>query len=1057
MRSFKLALSTIWFLSLAACSLPTPEKRSGQNVGGALFYVDKVEGKPVRGLIDQQTSMSIGGTVSVVACVKDYKLQKPIQNHRYQVLRENEVIQELTSDANGCLEWTETVHSNPSSQKSYIEFLRVLRGVGVYKGDQQIRFYVNNEDGSVKSGQTATVADAVPEAQTTAAPSDTSVAQQARLWIEDLRLAVEEKNNIGGTLFNFKARTLAQIDRKKMNGETVLDTLNYGTFKVRGQLLHIYPFNGKEVRRPLSGKVEVTSEVVKGSMYIELPIKVDLICTKGQVQLALEVEPTNSSISRFEGVFIIADCDAIKGNFFSRLENQAAVKNGQFKIADYLTTTGTPSATEMQDFYQPARIEIKRLTFSDVGFVGQKSLERERKFQVGACLKTGLDQKAAKAQTLKITRANGTKTEARTNDDGCAFWDDSITFQYLSQECWVDRSVTIENTNLGIKETIALSINPWANNEAFARDKRFIDANAQINQCATGEAEFVMQSYSFDKKTYQIKMDEFMNIRLEKTGNFQLNFAIKRPSLTEATGYSIEQAPPGDYLLRLAVVDISADDLKDFKTKVFQVSEHVVHSQGAGIIVHPLMLSTSNIRAVGNTNTLLIQLLPLTPEKAALAKQGKEDLVTFVDPAFRNRSMVFKGPIMIANNKEGNALEPVQLAQNRDLLTQLMIQKDYDDSKYKQLMTVLAKKETLAKEQDLRTVNLNNAQETQSLLQSMNTPPGFKLSDDTKYVSTVAKSTLQDLQIALNGASLDKTTAERLCMAWFYDFYFRKNTRTGHSPLLNENSAPNALATSCVQTVRQLGINRFFSVEFRHIVKNPVLKSIDQTLVKDVTIASSFSMNRTYTEAVSHSVSMDASVGLKVPGLSILNVGTGARLAISKSWSNSENHAASNQFSSGIALFLENIRMTIQPQTTEKCAIIRLNPNLFVGDSWIPTALDKRLTAEEKGTLFRKGLLLCEGTQRVRKGTLAENIYVLNQKTVAGQVVDTMSDLGRPFFAVLRGTSDLHSFMSFLQGTYDLPQAANGQEQATEATNKRLERAFLKATPVYPGHYVIGQ
>lgn len=1057
MRSFKLTLSTIWFLTLAACSLPTPEKRSGQTSGGALFYVDKVEGKPVRGLIDQETSLSVGGTVAITACVKDYKLQKSIQSHRYQILRNDEVVQELTTDANGCVEWTETVRSNPSAAKSYIEILRTLRGIGTYKGDQQIRFYVNNEDGSVKSGQTATVADAIPETAVTAPAAPGVGSDQAKLWIEDLRLAVEEKNNIGGTLFTFKVRTLAQIERKKMNGETILDTLNYGKFNIRGQLLHIYPVNGKEVRRPLSGKVEATADVIKGNMYFDLPIKMDLICTKGQVQLALEVEPTNTSISRFEGVFIIADCDAIKGNFFARLENQAAVKNGSFKISDYLTATGTPSASELQDFYQLARIEIKRLTFSDVGFVGQKSLERERKFQVGVCLKTGLDQKAAKAQTLKITRANGTQTEARTNDDGCAFWDDSITFQYLSQECWMDRTVTITNENLGIKETIALSINPWANNEAFARDKRFIDAAAQGNQCATGEAEFVMQSYSFDKKTYQIKMDEFMNIRLEKTGNFQLNFAIKRPSLTESTGYSIEQAPPGDYLLRLAVVDISADDLKDFKTKVYQVSEHVVHSQGAGIIVQSLMLSTSNIRAIGNTNTLLVQLLPLTPEKAALAKQGKEDLITLVDPAFRNRSMVFKGPIMIGNNKEGNALEPVQLSQNRDLLTQLIIQKDYDDSQYKQLMTRLAKKETLAKEQDLRIVNLNNAQETQSLLRSMNAPVGYKATDKNKYLTTVAGTSAQSLHIALNGASLDKEVAERLCMAWFYDFYFVKNRRTQMIPLRNATTAPDALAMSCVQTVRELGINRFFSVEFRHIVKNPVLKSIDQTLVKDISIASSFSMNRTYSESLSHSVSMDASLGLKVPGLSILNVGTGARLAISKSWSNSENHAASNQFSSGIALFLENIRMTIQPETTEKCAVIRLNPNLFVGDSWIPTALDQRLTAEEKGTLLHKGLLLCEGMQRVRKGALQENVYVLNQKTVAGQVVDTMSDLGRPFFAVLRGTSDLHSFMSFLQGTYDLPQAANGQEQAIEATNKRLERAFLKATPIYPSHYVIGQ
>src|SRR6185312_2910001 len=408
-------------------------------------------------------------------------------------------------------------------------------------------------------------------------------------------------------------------------GDRVLQPLTYGEFDTEISLIHVVSENQKEVRRLMEAPVKAKGSMAEGYLNIEAPITLDKICTRGQLEVGLKIIPKNApkNLLPFEGVFVGGDCDQIKGNSFARLTNAFQEAKGSMTIAQYLTDptiAAVPLSSQdsqsmldpnQPDYYQRGQIEIKKLMFSNVGFKDQRTINRQKLFNVTACLKTGLDQKGMRGQFFDVTKVNGKKEHIKSNDDGCISWDDTYDFNFLETECWREASIQIANSNLGLNQTLKLHLNPWGSNDTAFRDIRFVDTQGQALYCASGQSQIILNNYSYDKVNYDYSMDASLGLTMKKNVLFKLTPRIKRPSLIEPSGYAEEPLPIGYYALRWAVVDMSVSDLSQARDKIQQADEKIVYLNANSTIAEQITLQTSDIKAIGNTNKIFLELFPL--------------------------------------------------------------------------------------------------------------------------------------------------------------------------------------------------------------------------------------------------------------------------------------------------------------------------------------------------------------------------------------------------------------------------------------------------------------
>lgn len=1048
---FSAAKNTIkWYfviatsIALSACSLPKPEATKQDGKTAANFYIAKTEVRFINSNLDPQSNLITGKVMQIQVCLKDSAYEKTILNQQFEVQLKNRTLSQNV-DVNGCISWNETLDFDVTKPAKFIEIKRLIAAKNSKsKGSVEAVFYVNPWEQQSLTAQQGrpTEYEAENNAPTGNQDNAGQVATQvpasgkSRIWFEDIRFVGEEKSIQNGLDLSLKLRGVAMYEQFRSNGQQVWQPLTAGNFEATGFLVHVHPnINGQEVRRPLTAPVITDAEIKNGSLYLELLVNLKTICTRGQVQIAVKLKSKTERLADFEGIYVVGDCDMLKGNQFLRLENQAARNHDNFSIDKHLTTNQLPDEKSSQDFYQPARLEIRKLGFSAVSYKQLSLTERRRVVQIQACLKTGLDQKTTRSQSFQVTRMNGSKTTVRTNDDGCMYWDDSTDYKWISEnECWTEKSVQIENTLLGVNQKIRLLVNPWLEESAFIRDLRFIDEEADRvqNKCSVGKSEIIIPSYSFDKKTIQVKMDELLNIRFEKTGNLLLPITIKRPSLTEAGGFAMENAPPGKYHLHWAVLEMDADDLSTLENKVHDVGYKEVQIQGRSQIITPVTWTTENLKGINNTTVLVMQVIP----------DGLQ--------AHDIQSVLYKAPLLMSNDAQGANFEPITSVPE-DFFARAKKQLDMDLQKRKQQQTRMSSKEYLANNWGLKIINLNSHQQMQQLRQAMEYPrrhlQAFK--NDPKRNLDMDYN---DLRLELHMGSLSSKMAERLCMYWYYQLLDTTTTNRTRSPYNRADGISQFSATSeCIRQVRHNPTDHF-AVQTRYFIKNPQLDEVQMSSIKDLVINTNFSLSSSIADVTSTSISWDISAGLKVPGVSVLNASTGTRYSIQQTSSTATGEGNVNNFTAGISLTTESLRLRIRMQAAEKCTVIQLNPNVYSDNrSVLNVSLKNNLSAQERYQLYRKGIMICDGVATEKRGSIQEDFFVINQRAYNGNIVDLNSNKGRPFFMVVRGRGELEKLLGYLQVDINLPGSHNGSNMTQEASGNRLEKLFMLQLPSYPG------
>ncbi len=1037
---------------LLACSIPAAENRDSAPVDAGTFFIEKSDVSMTDQTQHESISLSTSKSFTFKICLKDNSLSKEIINHKF-VVSGGDSEQELTSDATGCIRWLEKISYNHLAPAKWVEVLRTVKALGMHQGQRIAKFALNPWEDQAISLHDKKLNQLVPADQ---AKESLNAATEKGLWLDDVRLTISEK--VPGSVLGIEMRGQASFSVTKADGKNVQEPISRGNFLVEFTLINTLTQDKKEVRTLLGKTEAVPAQVVGGALILpqELQMNLQALCTYGQLLMAIRLEPQTKDLklAPFEGVYTnIGECDQLKGNFFARLKTPLSLqKEGARNVSEFLglSVSGTGSSVQLSNGGKASattpttikatqagasRVIVKDpLNFSNVGFSGPNAFQREKTFSVTACFQGAIDYKALRGHRFHVTKINGKSQDIDSLDSGCITWDDSVSFQYLDQECWIQKSFQISNESLKMNETMMLDINPWDESFTSVRDSRTTKGQ-KVLQCASDKpAKIVLNYFDFDTRDVSYPIDQNLGIKVQKEGILRLMARLVRPSPKSPIGLEETFLPPGQYKLRWAIVDgqVKIKDLDKASGFIYQAQEKEVTLEAGGLISETLTFESGNIRSLGNLNHIFFELEPLQ----STSKVARE---------------TYQGSVLLSDRKEPGNLEPMGSPKD-SVVQKLMAQFKDDQIRHETLQTQMSSKEALARNTNVILTNLAQVSPQSVLLHAVTASPSAD--SILNRFKPIPALTPQHLQAWLENGQLTADLSDHLCFFWFYEL------------LAKEGAAPDDLLKSyqsCSAQMRKTA-NSFLNVEFRYLVRKITKLEDLPTQVEDKVVGNAFTMSyaKDYTETKSMDINAGANTGklLSKVGavssnvgklLSPISFGGGGRLQWA--WSEKEGAANSTSVQSATSLLMEKLKFKLRAEEYEKCALVQFNPAAI--PAWVQAKIKASPQPEQTQQKMMRGLLLCQGEVQHRAITFQESYTVINQKIYNTQVVNPHSDLGRPFFVVVRGEKDYRTLLQLIAGEAQVPKSAGFDFNSKQDLQRTFLPAFSHSTALtYPGQFI---
>lgn len=1099
-KALLLLLLSVNLLGLTACNLPTPKNKSSEpaealDAGDTEAATFTIEAAPSRSTVLEATkegafALPTSKVFNLYACVKDVYYNKAITGHKFKI---DEANKEVTSDNSGCIVWSEKIEYNYLADSQYIKIDRHVRGVGLHKGVRTVSFAINPWSHGENLAPVLDVKneDAIPNLVKSAKASSMALkglsadnVQRTRpLWLEEGRLFVTEQNlTASGVDLLVELRGTPSIQMTKMNGEVFLRSLTAGSFKVRMEMIHSYMDGGKEVHRLLSQTDDLDAKMENGSLAVRSPLSLSAIPTRGQLVLGLHLEPVDGpqGLKAFDGIYILGDYDQIKGSSFLKLSTQVA-QDQNFQLNSYVnaqlmqvmqTTIDGTTQAPAEDAYQKPKIEVSQLEFKYIRIGEETTSTREVIYNIKACVKNGIDQKNARAATFKVTKFRqseadtATTVDVRTDNNACVTWDESIKFKYFDCQRYLKGFVQIANDNLGMNEKLTIIVNPWDNTGAVGRDMRYVDPTEKLTLDCKAEnrprTQVVMDSFNYSTTSYNYQIDNLLNLSVVKKVQVKIEpRLLVYSSISNGRG-EIQKLRDGVYLLKMAIVKNREYD-NDQNTYV--TSDEKFINVMSGQINAEMTFRAQDLKALGNRNNMLVEIYPVDESKVVMngnsitLKQGT-DLSTAIDTTSGLESPTFIGPVVL-NADDTN--RPLRILDASAVSSFLLTGNGKNESSTKGIVAQVVqqgkwaqaasyKKQLdrtsdagFAKENNMALVNLHDMQPTTALTGALKIKPV-----NTRFVLSKA-----ELQAIVSGGQLSRTTAQKLCSFWVSEFFPTQFAAKGgvfNNPLL-----ATGFGSDCYHSKDS---SRFFQVERRMSVKEVGGSRYLEGFNQGLSVGTAFSMSQAHSTYRTESVSISGKLGLSKKFFDLVSMGVD--LGASISWSQSDSNSTSNAInvSTSTSLMVQQSRIKIRVNKFEQCALVSLNPSLFIKDtSWFGrkdylSILNSSLTDAEKVTAVTRGLMICDGEVHNQPVDITENYYVIAQETNSTQMQDNGDERNRNFFVALRSTNDFNRFVLAIKGQTKMPDSSQKEKDLQKDASNMMERLFKMSGPSYPGMYL---
>lgn len=569
------------------------------------------------------------------------------------------------------------------------------------------------------------------------------------------RTFLDEENTEGGVDPEHRLQAGAVY---KVNIEAIP---NLRTINERGELvdrpltrgrIHLKPYMIQNLPGRHGGNLQInedvrpeTSDFSDGVLSASFLVPIPVASSLGQVEFGLRAVSEDSRLLPFEGVYILGKLSTAlsPGRRMVDLkpevrevynDHQAYAKWYQEReaimkenpglveealpdwpgvLSQYIDRSSVRSLLGHADGLQlmSYRLSRPRINFSAISKEEcESALEREVQYQVLSCVYNPVDLRGAPATKFDVyqVKPNGEKefiTTQPTAWDGCFIWENTQSHNYYNRERYYVNDFVVENSDLGIRESMKIAINPWDYGFTFGRDaaqlqtlvtessfvewEQWQDAEIQGNTLIKGSRfpEIVLLPYASNFMENNYLIDDQLFLTVQRTYRYMIPAQVARHDSLTAGVNKDEKLRAGVYMVRVVLVrnwqesqggsgqmvshesdyiDMIQDPVRNAhgpRPRPDRLPEYITHFDRVvevrdGRIQMDIDFSFRDLYLIGSRNTLLVEVYPVDP-KYLVYQERSACIVDYARSQFKIyrdselKSNTYSAPQILLSERDG--------------------------------------------------------------------------------------------------------------------------------------------------------------------------------------------------------------------------------------------------------------------------------------------------------------------------------------------------------------------------------------------------------------------
>ncbi len=1039
-KSFRKTCQLLLLLLLAAACSSKVEKATDS--ANATFFVDSINGSSVVSKVDPNYAIPKARLYNFKTCLKDILQAKSIIGQSFKI-DGGDTQKIISSDEQGCLNWSETIEYNFLSQSSFIKMRRKISANGIHKGSSEIELILNpwshgEEATGVIDPSKNSISSPVTEVSSLHEISSINALEsRSPLWAIAPRVTVlQNEFNSNGASMLLKFQTKLSVVLLSSTLQKNQYPINSGKFNFEMFLYNSIIDNGVEKIIPIANSIQKEISFNQETLIAEFPFNLTLLPNKGSILMGMRISPSGNDIGLepFEGVFMLSDNANIKvdstPSLMPNLSFSQLVQKMENKVAE------NKKAIEQ---VKPG-LEIEKLDIKFFKMGSESTTDRQVFFTVKACLKNNLDGHQMRDEVFMIKTISDKKgLSLKSDQGGCVSWDDFIWHKFFGKEHFIKSSINISSGTYSLNENISIVLNPWDTGSNFARDGRFVEDLGSLNINPSNEKpQISINNYGFSVSGYGYDINNNLDLSLIKNGTLSLSAKVINHSSLASGRMGSDSLRDGQYLLKWAVVTTDADQKFD---SLISNGQKIVSVVGGDINTN-VGFKVSAFEKLNLRSRLIVGLYTVNDDKL---KKG----IIEIDRASGLEATPHMATIILNNDQDS---QKMQILNNNLSLGNGDV---FDLIASKTPKTTTDFTGQFLKGQNIAKINLAIEKESQFLRDGLANPNKYiTLTQNPSYYHEANQKPVISSTSLIEFAKTGKLSAElsmKFCAFWFSDYIERVSGDSKNSAILSDMKP--VLIQSCIETSRR-DPSRFFSIDKKIMIKKIGDYKYKSGTTTNFSVGNNFNVAKGEAKTKSSSVSWSTRLGLSFDVLSIFKIGTDVSYSLSSTKANSESITNSAQVNASTYLFLQTNTFDLVITSYEECTVIKLNPELFVGkNARFAGVWNTEASAAKIVKVATSGLFLCTGVNNNSPITKQENYYLVSQDTSFNNGQQDGHDLNnRQLFMTFRGQSDLVNFLNLIQSSVKLPGSANSFESSTTGTKTSLVKSFY-VLPSWPGAY----
>jgi hypothetical protein len=620
MTSKNFYLLTIASLSFMLLSCSSDVRDINSFADNSAFELSQIEmvSAEVRSTDPSWPDLKNTAVVSFRTCVTDTAYLERVPGERF-LIQTSQGPTNRISNAQGCLNWSETIEFNYLEDEKFIELSGSISGLGGYRGVRNYRLAVNPWRENVVDlsyGRVNSVSNALRQQEESL---------ESRIAVTNATLSVLKQNFLTDqTLLELEVTTQPMMIRRNLTGSLIREAFNAGHFKVNYFLI---TRNISTNRRRVVTMVE-QNEII--NQEGRLKSRVRFVITEGiqpkdVVELGIRVSAHNAPVNlgMSEGLLPIKQLD---GTVASEL----------LELPENLETLSlnTPMLLTSERSENEFGFIIDSVTIRPGAEGGENSSGMSERRTVDAifqvCMVDSLIKVSVPNYPFSIRLLDDRNqqifsgqvmSEART---GCANFRATIPYRRFDPQRWLNYRIEVSSTRepfVDISKDRLVSINPWIRTGDFGIDRAIGTPPAVTNSGAT-RPRIVIHNVNYNLMGISqsgVRINKAMDLLFNRSYMIEMQPMIQVNHRFDGEMQGQERLVSGRYRMRLLIlaprpeinVDFTSEvNLRDFYT-LTAVEQNVGIEGGILRTRVELPLLFTDLIPFSHKNIMLVELTTL--------------------------------------------------------------------------------------------------------------------------------------------------------------------------------------------------------------------------------------------------------------------------------------------------------------------------------------------------------------------------------------------------------------------------------------------------------------